>query len=113
MENSPATSSQPPHQTRSSAKKCSTMPVPTCKLPGANFVDVDLRVAVMQSTGTAIGFQPEHLHGTTVGHGMVNHNITTSFSQRVADAWKEATATAKAIISGKGAGEGNWEGRSN
>jgi hypothetical protein len=77
------------------------------KQPGAAFVDLDLRVAVLQSPGTAIGFQPARLHGTTVGHGAVNHNITISFSQQVANAWSAATTSAKAVISGEGAGGGN------
>jgi hypothetical protein len=68
------------------------------------FVDVDLHVAVLQSPGTAIGFQPARLHGTTIGNGARNHNITTSFSQRVAVAWNEAKASAKAVISGEGTG---------
>jgi hypothetical protein len=72
--------------------------------PGASFVDVGLRVAVLQSAGTAIAFQPARLHGTTVGQGAINHNITISFSQRIADAWKEAAESDKAVISGAGAG---------
>ncbi|KAF8804648.1 hypothetical protein BYT27DRAFT_7225275 [Phlegmacium glaucopus] len=80
------------------------------KLPGATFVDVDLRVAVLQSPATGIGFQPARLHGTTLGHGTINHNISITFSQRVADAWSEATGSNKAVISGEGAGEGAGEG---
>lgn len=52
----------------------------------------------------AIGFQPGRLHGTTVGHGARNHNITTSFSQQIADAWKEATESDKAVIAAEGTG---------
>ena len=33
-----------------------------------------------------------------------NHNITTSFSQRITDAWKEATESDKAVIAGEGTG---------
>ena len=71
---------------------------------GASFVDVDLQVAVLQSRGTALAFQPARLHGTTIGQGAVNHNITCSFSQRIADAWKEASETEKKVIAGEGAG---------
>jgi hypothetical protein len=72
--------------------------------PGASFVDVDLRVAVLQSPGTALAFQPARLHGTTIGQGARNHNIAISFSKRVADAWKEATETERKVIAGEGAG---------
>jgi hypothetical protein len=70
------------------------------QLPGAAFVNADLRVAVLQSQGTAIGFEPARLHGTTVGHGAKNNNITISFSQWIADAWNEATTSNKAVIAG-------------
>ena len=73
--------------------------------PGAAFVDVGLHVAVLQSPGTAIGFQPARLHGTTVGHGAKNDNITISFSKWIADAWNEATASARVVIAGEGAGQ--------
>ena len=72
--------------------------------PGAAFIDVGLHVAVLQSPGTAIGFQPARLHGTTIVQGARNHNITISFSQWVANAWNEATASDKAVIFGEGAG---------
>jgi hypothetical protein len=72
--------------------------------PGASFVDLDLRVAVLQSAGTALAFQPGRLHGTTIGKGARNHNITISFSQRVADAWKEAEDAERKVIGGEGAG---------
>ena len=80
------------------------------KPPGAAFVDVGLRVAVLQTPGTAIGFQPGRLHGTTIGHGAFNHNIGITFSQRIADAWSEADASKKAVIAGEGAGQGDWQG---
>ena len=81
-----------------------TEDIPAGGSPGAAFVDVGLRVSVLQSPGTAIGFQPERLHGTTIGKGARNHNVIISFSQRIADAWNEATASDKAVISGEGAG---------
>ena len=69
---------------------------------GASFVNVDLQVAVFQCRGTAFAFQPARLHGTTIGQGAVNHNITCRFSQRIADAWKEASETEKKVIAGAG-----------
>lgn len=59
---------------------------------GSSFVDIGLKVVVHQSTGTVTAFKPEHLHGTTVSHGLANSILAISFSRRVGDAWAEAAA---------------------
>ena len=79
-----------------------TEDIPASGSPGATFVDV-LQVAVLQSPETAIGFQPERLHGTTIWQSAINHNIMISFFQQVADAWKEAKDSDKAVIAGESA----------
>ena len=58
--------------------------------PGSTFVDVGLKVAVRQATGTMTAFQPEHLHGTTSARGAVNTTMIISFSRRINDAWEDA-----------------------
>ena len=54
---------------------------------------------MQQDTGTILAFQPEQLHGTTLGHGGVNTIVAISFSRRVSDTWKEAQAEGKPCIS--------------
>ena len=74
---------------------------------GANFVDATLKVVVKAAVGTLFIFQPDQLHGTTLAYGAVNHNIAITFSQRVADEYREVLAKGQSISSGGGAGEGN------
>ncbi|KAL0060974.1 hypothetical protein AAF712_012205 [Marasmius tenuissimus] len=52
---------------------------------GANFVDVNLRVVVINAPATMFAFDPEHVHGTTVTGGTVNYNITITFSSRIGE----------------------------
>ena len=61
-------------------------------ISGSSFVDIGLKVVVQQSTGTAIAFKPEHLHGTAVSRGLANSILAVTFSRRVSDAWTEAVA---------------------
>lgn len=75
-------------------------------VPGQNFVDLDLRVLVKQAERTVCAFQPDHLHGTTVGNGAVNHTISINFSRRLADAWKIIEDKGIYLVSDEGAGEG-------
>lgn len=65
--------------------------------PGANFVDVTIRVVVKQNVGTAISFNPTHFHGTTKGHGASNAIISVTFSKSVGDAWGEARSNGSAV----------------
>ncbi|KAL0057975.1 hypothetical protein AAF712_015369 [Marasmius tenuissimus] len=52
---------------------------------GANFVDVNLRVVVINAPATMFAFDPEHVHGTTVTGGTINYNITITFSSRIGE----------------------------
>ena len=80
---------------------------PAVKEGGANFIDATLKVVVKAAPGTLFVFKPEQLHGTTLSHGAVNHNIAITFSQRVADGYREVHQKGQAVYSGHGAGEGN------
>ena len=68
-----------------------------------------LKVVVKAASGTLFVFKPEQLHGTTLSHGAVNHNIAITFSQRVADGYREVHQKGEAVYSGHGAGEGNLD----
>ncbi len=56
---------------------------------GANFVDVTLKVVVQQAQGTMLAFQSDHIHGTTVSYGTVNHIIAITFSKSIAVLYRQ------------------------
>ena len=88
--------------------------VPTPSYGGANFVDVNLRVVVVNAPATLFAFKPTHVHGTTVSGGTTNYELTFAFSQRIADALAELEDQKAnfgesnwVVVSKLGAGEGN------
>ena len=98
------------YATRSTARQSSVTKEksqPAVKGGGANFVDVTLKVVIKASPGTLFVFKPEQLHGTTLAHGAVNHNIAITFSQQLEDGYREVHQKGQAVYSGDGAGEGN------
>ena len=69
-------------------------------------MDWNLQVLVKQAECTAIAFQPDHLHGTTVGNGATNHIISINLSCQLAEAWKIIEDKGTYLISDEGAVQG-------
>lgn len=57
---------------------------------GLNFVDLPSRTVVHQDAGTLLIFQPRRMHGTTVGHRLAQHGVTTTSSERIVQAMRDA-----------------------
>lgn len=81
--------------------------VPIPSYGGANFVDVNLQVVVVNALATLFAFKPTHVHGTTVSGGTTNFELTFAFSQRIADAFAQLKDRTAFGESNWGAGEGN------
>lgn len=58
--------------------------------PGGNFIDVSLRVAIKQDTGTLMAFQPQYPHGTTQLAGAHNRTCAITFSEHIFKAYEKA-----------------------
>ncbi|ESK87186.1 hypothetical protein Moror_5857 [Moniliophthora roreri MCA 2997] len=56
---------------------------------GANFVDVNLHVVVVNEAATLFAFNPAHVHGTTVTGGTINYHLTYAFSLHIEEALKK------------------------
>ena len=69
-------------------------------------MDLNLQVLVKQAEHTAIAFQPDHFHGTTVSNGATNHIISIDFSCWLAEAWKIIGDKGTYLVSDEGAGQG-------
>ncbi|KAK7015973.1 hypothetical protein R3P38DRAFT_2615944 [Favolaschia claudopus] len=83
----------------------------TAKWPvegGGNFVDMSLRVVVVQATGTLFVFDPSQRHGTTRLCGAHNYIAAFTFSSRIKEAFEKAKK-GQQIEAEKGAGDGNFD----
>ncbi|KAJ3897757.1 hypothetical protein F5879DRAFT_708151 [Lentinula edodes] len=76
---------------------------------GANFVDITLRVVVVNAPGTLFSFQPQYPHGTTVTGGTTNFNIVFTFSRKIGEAVAELDGREHFGSCRWGAGEGNLD----
>lgn len=85
--------------------------VPIPKYGGANFVDVHLKVVIVNAAATMFAFQPEHEHGTTVTGGTTNRNYTFAFSRRIGEAFAELEKKKRDVFGDCdwGAGKGNLD----
>lgn len=87
----------------------SSTPIPS--YGGANFVDLNLRVVVVNAPATMFAFKPNHLHGTTVTGGTANCNLTFAFSRHIAEAFEDLEKEERDEFGASdwGAGQGNLD----
>jgi len=59
---------------------------------GCNFIDLSIRVRVMEAADTMKVFDPKYYHGTTVASGVTTHTLAITFSAHILQALKAARA---------------------
>ncbi|KAE9385511.1 hypothetical protein BT96DRAFT_928761 [Gymnopus androsaceus JB14] len=88
-----------------SAASAQNFPIPP--YGGANFVNVNLCIVVVNAPGTLFAFKPDHVHGTTISGGTTYHELTFTFLKRISDALAELGDRTIFGESQWGAGDGN------